>query len=244
MMFFMAWMAVMIFIPFFAPSLSVLAFGEAMCGVSWGVFQVRSTQLLCSFDILHMFIHCICGHVLTTWSIDSYHYLRVWSRPDGSETICNRLCLHVLGCWNLTVIWCCSCRSGHSRWPWLETTICYSMGLADPSIGCSLSCTWVSLECGSKRETGRRSKESNAAPWRLSSERKRSWSSSCIHPTYHSAWDGRKWRCKLLWVLSRSQLAPDWNREITQPVIGLLSTFANRIHCTELCRLGSANSLR
>lgn len=36
----MAWMTVMIFIPVFAPSLPVLAFGEAMCGVSWGVFQV------------------------------------------------------------------------------------------------------------------------------------------------------------------------------------------------------------
>jgi SP family general alpha glucoside:H+ symporter-like MFS transporter len=40
MMAFMAWMTVMIFIPVFAPSLPVLAFGEAMCGVSWGVFQV------------------------------------------------------------------------------------------------------------------------------------------------------------------------------------------------------------
>jgi SP family general alpha glucoside:H+ symporter-like MFS transporter len=40
MMFFMAWMTVTIFIPVFAPSLPVLAFGEAMCGVSWGVFQV------------------------------------------------------------------------------------------------------------------------------------------------------------------------------------------------------------
>lgn len=40
MMFFMVWMAVMIFIPVFAPSLPVLAWGEAMCGVSWGVFQV------------------------------------------------------------------------------------------------------------------------------------------------------------------------------------------------------------
>jgi SP family general alpha glucoside:H+ symporter-like MFS transporter len=41
MMFFMTWMAVMIFIPVFAPSLPILAWGEAMCGVSWGVFQVR-----------------------------------------------------------------------------------------------------------------------------------------------------------------------------------------------------------
>lgn len=45
MMFFMAWMAVMIFIPFFATSLSILAFGEAMCGVSWGVFQVKSLYI-------------------------------------------------------------------------------------------------------------------------------------------------------------------------------------------------------
>ncbi|KFY32056.1 hypothetical protein V493_00555 [Pseudogymnoascus sp. VKM F-4281 (FW-2241)] len=43
MMVFMAWMTVMIFIPVFAPSLPVLAFGEAMCGVSWGVFQTLST---------------------------------------------------------------------------------------------------------------------------------------------------------------------------------------------------------
>jgi SP family general alpha glucoside:H+ symporter-like MFS transporter len=42
MMVFMAWMVVAIFIPFFAPNLSVLAFGEACCGISWGVFQVRS----------------------------------------------------------------------------------------------------------------------------------------------------------------------------------------------------------
>lgn len=40
MIFFMGWMMVMIFIPVFAPSLSILAWGEAMCGVSWGVFQV------------------------------------------------------------------------------------------------------------------------------------------------------------------------------------------------------------
>lgn len=43
MMLFMAWMAVMIFIPVFAPSLSILAWGEAMCGVAWGVFQTLST---------------------------------------------------------------------------------------------------------------------------------------------------------------------------------------------------------
>jgi SP family general alpha glucoside:H+ symporter-like MFS transporter len=45
MMFFMAWMCGAIFITFFAPSLSVLAFGEAMCGIPWGVFQVRYAML-------------------------------------------------------------------------------------------------------------------------------------------------------------------------------------------------------
>jgi MFS transporter, SP family, general alpha glucoside:H+ symporter len=46
MMVFMLWMAACIFIPFFAPSLPILAWGEAMCGISWGVFQVRNS--LCS----------------------------------------------------------------------------------------------------------------------------------------------------------------------------------------------------
>lgn len=50
MMVFMAWMAVVIFIPFFAPSLKVLAFGEAMCGIPWGVFQVL-------FKIQHMAVN-------------------------------------------------------------------------------------------------------------------------------------------------------------------------------------------
>ena len=38
--FFMGWLIIATFIPVFAPNLSVLAFGEAMCGISWGVFQV------------------------------------------------------------------------------------------------------------------------------------------------------------------------------------------------------------
>ncbi|KAK2596063.1 hypothetical protein N8I77_013571 [Diaporthe amygdali] len=44
MMTFMVWMLAAIFIPFFAPSLSVLAFGEFICGIPWGVFQTLSTS--------------------------------------------------------------------------------------------------------------------------------------------------------------------------------------------------------
>lgn len=40
MMVFMAYLVATIFIIAFAPSLSVLALGEALCGVAWGVFQV------------------------------------------------------------------------------------------------------------------------------------------------------------------------------------------------------------
>lgn len=44
MMAFMVWLLLTIFIPFFAPSLPVLAFGEFMCGIPWGVFQTLSTS--------------------------------------------------------------------------------------------------------------------------------------------------------------------------------------------------------
>jgi len=40
---FLCWMAASIFATFFAPSLSVLAFGMAMCGVGWGSFQTMTT---------------------------------------------------------------------------------------------------------------------------------------------------------------------------------------------------------
>jgi MFS transporter, SP family, general alpha glucoside:H+ symporter len=45
MMLFMVWMACVLFIPVFAPSLPVLAFGEAMCGIPWGVFQVSEVNI-------------------------------------------------------------------------------------------------------------------------------------------------------------------------------------------------------
>jgi len=45
--FFMGWLCFSIFISVFAPSLPVLAFGEAMSGISWGVFQVLTTTYAC-----------------------------------------------------------------------------------------------------------------------------------------------------------------------------------------------------
>ncbi|KAF4964219.1 hypothetical protein FSARC_7853 [Fusarium sarcochroum] len=47
MMTFMAYLTGAIFIIAFAPSLSILALGEALCGVAWGVFQTLSTTYAC-----------------------------------------------------------------------------------------------------------------------------------------------------------------------------------------------------
>jgi MFS transporter, SP family, general alpha glucoside:H+ symporter len=43
----MAWMVAAIFIPVFSNSLSLLAFGEFMCGIPWGAFQTLSTTYAC-----------------------------------------------------------------------------------------------------------------------------------------------------------------------------------------------------
>lgn len=42
-MIFLCWMTLAVFATFFAPSLPVLAFGMAICGVGWGSFQTMTT---------------------------------------------------------------------------------------------------------------------------------------------------------------------------------------------------------
>ncbi|TVY63982.1 General alpha-glucoside permease [Fusarium oxysporum f. sp. cubense] len=64
--FFMAWLTCAIFISVFAPSLSVLAFGEAMSGISWGVFQTLTTAYACEIvpTVLRPFV---TGYVSLAW---------------------------------------------------------------------------------------------------------------------------------------------------------------------------------
>lgn len=52
MLFFLMWMNAAIFGVVFAPSLPVMAVGEFLCGISWGVFQVSIKRILIS-------IHCL-----------------------------------------------------------------------------------------------------------------------------------------------------------------------------------------
>ncbi|KAL5611173.1 hypothetical protein FOBRF1_007290 [Fusarium oxysporum] len=64
--FFMLWLAGAIFISVFAPSLPVLAFGEAMSGISWGVFQTLTTAYACEIvpTVLRPFV---TGYVCLAW---------------------------------------------------------------------------------------------------------------------------------------------------------------------------------
>ncbi|KAL1893347.1 hypothetical protein Sste5346_006525 [Sporothrix stenoceras] len=66
MMAFMAWLLAAIFIPVFAPSLPVLAFGEAMCGIGWGVFQTLSTAYAC--EVVPPIVRpYVTGYVCMCW---------------------------------------------------------------------------------------------------------------------------------------------------------------------------------
>lgn len=91
MMFFMAWLTIAIFIPFFAPSLSVLAFGEAMCGIAWGVFQVFLFDLNCL--------------VFTLIIVDLVYLIRMRSRSYYPSPLCHRLRVHVLGRRHPAILW-------------------------------------------------------------------------------------------------------------------------------------------
>ncbi|KIX00578.1 uncharacterized protein Z518_09643 [Rhinocladiella mackenziei CBS 650.93] len=65
-MFFMVWMAIAIFIPVFTPSLSVLAFGQAMCGIPWGVFQA-CTETTLSTTYASELVPTVLRPYVTAW---------------------------------------------------------------------------------------------------------------------------------------------------------------------------------
>ncbi|KUL84152.1 hypothetical protein ZTR_07180 [Talaromyces verruculosus] len=84
--FFMVWLACAIFISVFAPSLSVLAFGEAMSGISWGVFQTLTTAYASEIvpTVLRPFV---TGYVCLAWGAGillSSGVLRAVVGLDGS----------------------------------------------------------------------------------------------------------------------------------------------------------------
>lgn len=133
LMFFLTWMALMIFIPVFAPSLPVLAFGEAMCGISWGVFQV---SLSTDGATLSQLI-----------GPGSLHLIRFRSRPYRSQTLRHRLCLHVLGCRHSPLLWHCSSCGKHPRRYGLATAFCPAMDVAGTALHCRLLRPRVALEC-------------------------------------------------------------------------------------------------
>lgn len=83
-MIFMVWMLLAIFIPFFATGPEMLAAGEALCGIPWGVFQVSSSW---STTIESRRLR----------KADIIHYIRLRGGPDCSSTIRDSLRMYVLG---------------------------------------------------------------------------------------------------------------------------------------------------
>jgi hypothetical protein len=161
MMFFMGWMMVMIFIPVFAPSLSILAWGEAMCGVSWGVFQVSFGVSLIPKNVFG----------LTKFDpLDPFHNVCMRSRSHRSPTICHRLCVHVLGCGYPPLIRCCASRGKRRRRPRLETSICAAMDLANSPYDRGVFRPRVAVECGPQEPIRCREEESNPPASRYARE--------------------------------------------------------------------------
>lgn len=89
----MGWMMCAIFIVFFATSLPVLAFGEAFCGIPWGVFR-KSTEIVFGDPLV------------ADESRNSLYVLCRRARADGVATLCHGIRLHVLGRRYLVVIRC------------------------------------------------------------------------------------------------------------------------------------------
>lgn len=84
------------FIPFFTPNLQVLAFGEAMCGIAWGVFRK------CKAIKLPYKAHTADRNLVDL--------LCRRSGANHLETFCHRLRLHVLGSWNFALFRCPTSR--------------------------------------------------------------------------------------------------------------------------------------
>ncbi|ETS86940.1 hypothetical protein PFICI_00768 [Pestalotiopsis fici W106-1] len=84
-MVFMIWMAAGIFIPVFTPSLIVLAIGEFMCGVPWGVFQTLSTTYACEL------VPAMLRPFVTAWVYWNWGAKAAWFFA-GTNLICSIWC--------------------------------------------------------------------------------------------------------------------------------------------------------
>ncbi|GFZ47587.1 hypothetical protein JCM24511_05331 [Saitozyma sp. JCM 24511] len=97
-MFFMVWMVLAIFIPFFSTTPELLAAGEALCGIPWGVFQTLSTTYACEIvpTVLRPYVTayvCMCwgaGNVIASVAVRACSVLTnqwAWRIPYGLQWI-------------------------------------------------------------------------------------------------------------------------------------------------------------
>jgi SP family general alpha glucoside:H+ symporter-like MFS transporter len=133
-MFFMAWLTCTIFISVFAPSLPVLALGEALSGISWGVFQTLTTGYACEIvpPVLRPFVRAsgILLRAVDDADIHSGHWL----------------CVARMGFWYPTLLGRPAC-CGTTSWAMgLATALHIAMDLAYTSDDWCILCAGVALE--------------------------------------------------------------------------------------------------
>lgn len=139
---------------------------------------------------------------------DSLHNICLRSRPHRTETLRYRIRLYVLGSRYSALLRCRPSR-GRSQWQHgLAIAFRPSMGLANPALHRRLSCSRISMECRSKRQS-RRSKESaQASPYPIRRKRLRGRSHTGLYPAHHSHRKGRDCLGKLHRVFSRNKSSP------------------------------------
>jgi len=196
-MFFMAWLAASIFISFFAPSLSVLAFGEAMCGISWGVFQV--IYLLPNVPLLF--------HLIRVYP-DSHNYLRMWGCPDCPPTLRHFMGLYVLGRRHPLFLWSHSWLGKSAGRRGLAISICNAMDLASPAVYRRVLCSRVAMELCSTRQDRGGDTQSNASHWRFSRKGGRSGGCIGLYSVHNRDGGRRDWKRKHFWMLPWHEFAP------------------------------------
>ncbi len=92
----LVWMSLFVFLAFFAVNIRMLLAAQILCGLPWGVFQVRGA-------------HCLDLFRANSFYSDTIDNIRCGSHAGRSQGVSNKQCQSVLAHWSNT--W----RFGHSR---------------------------------------------------------------------------------------------------------------------------------
>jgi hypothetical protein len=164
-----------------------------MCGIPWGVFQVR---LNLSQEN--------ASQLIETLLLDTLDHLRLRGCTYHSQTVRHGVRMYVLGCGYPTLFWCrpsCGERQRGSR---LATSLCNSMDLASSALHRRLLCPRISMECCQAGQDRFGAKELDATSPRNTGQGAGSGGYTRIYQAHHRDRKGRDSWCELLGVLPRN----------------------------------------